>query len=195
MQDMEEKETNIEQVSINDEARADANAAPDATHDSTGPAPHPTVTGADTVQTADCGTQVDTLIAQVRDLNDKYLRTAAELENTRRRAALDTESAARRRAMNIAAQFLPVMDAADAALKHTPDDEGIKSMARAIEAAFAQIGIVRIESMGQPLNPQFHNAIQVIESDAAANTVIEEMQAGYMFGDTVLRTAMVVVAK
>ena len=151
---------------------------------------------ADTEQTADCGTQVDSLIAEIKELNDKYLRIAAELENTRRRAALDTESAARRRAMNIASYFLPVMDAADAALAHTPDDEGIKSMARAIEAAFAQIGIVKIESMGQILNPKFHNAIQVVESpDAKSNTIIDEMQAGYMFGDTVLRTAMVIVAK
>ena len=183
---MENKEPNIEEVSVN--MTADAAASSDAT-------PHPTVTGADTVQTADCGTQVDTLIAEIKELNDKYLRIAAELENTRRRAALDTESAARRRAMSIASYFLPVMDAADAALSHTPDDEGIKSMARAIEAAFAQIGIVKIESVGQPLNPQFHNAIQVIQADAPANTIIEEMQAGYMFGDTVLRTAMVVVAK
>ncbi len=88
------------------------------------------------------------------------------------------------------------MDAADAALSHTPDDEGIKSMARVIAAAFAQIGIVKIDSVGQPLNPQFHNAIQATEAkDAAPNTIIEELQAGYMFGDTVLRTAMVVVAK
>lgn len=188
---MENKEPNIEEVSVN--MTADTAAATDTVSDDA--TPHPTVTGADTVQTADCGTQVDTLIAEVKELNDKYLRIAAELENTRRRAALDTESAARRRAMSIASYFLPVMDAADAALSHTPDDEGIKSMARAIEAAFAQIGIVKIESVGQPLNPQFHNAIQVIQADAPANTIIEEMQAGYMFGDTVLRTAMVVVAK
>ncbi len=186
---MEEKDTNIEQVSINNQA-ADA---PQANDNAPKEAPAPRDEAPK--ETADCGAQVDALIAQVRDLNDKYLRVAAELENTRRRAALDTESTARRRAMNIAAQFLPVMDAADAALKHTPDDAGIQSMARAIEAAFAQIGIVKIESVGRPLNPQFHNAIQVIESDAASNTVIEEMQAGYMFGDTVLRTAMVVVAK
>ena len=186
MAEMENKEINIEEVSINTAPETDASEA----------APHPTVTGADTVQTADCGTQVDSLIGEVRELNDKYMRAVAELENTRRRAALDCESTARRRAMNVASQFLPVMDAADAARAHTPDDEGIKSMARAIAAAFAQIGIVKIDSVGQPLNPQFHNAIQATEAkDAAPNTIIEELQAGYMFGDTVLRTAMVVVAK
>lgn len=139
---------------------------------------------------------VEKLQSQLAEMNDKYLRLAAELENTRRRAALDAESRARNRAMGVAEKILPVMDAVDAALKHSPDDEGIKSMARALESAFAQIGITRIESVGEPLNPMFHNAIQVIESpDHKTNTVVDEMQPGYMFGDTVMRTAMVVVAK
>ncbi len=188
MADTENKDIEIDTVSVNDVA-----SAPESE-----PAPHPTVTGQETVQTADCGTQVDTLIAEIKELNDKYLRMAAEMENTRRRAALDIESAARNRAMSVAKQFLPVMDAAQAALTHTPDDAGIQSMARAIEAAFAQIGIVKIESVGQQLNPQFHNAIQAIaapDDKTQANTILEEMQAGYMFGDTVLRTARVVVAK
>lgn len=150
---------------------------------------------------ADCGTQVDALIADIQNLNDKYLRLAAELENTRRRSALDCESAARNRAMSVAGHFLPVMDAIAAALTHNADDAGIQSMARAMESAFAQVGIVKIDSVGQPLNPQFHNAIQVMDAPAdmtpcpAANTIISEMQAGYMFGDSVLRPAMVIVSK
>ena len=139
---------------------------------------------------------VEKLNAQIAELNDKYLRLAAELENTRRRSALDAESRARNRAMGVAAKILPVMDAIDAALKHTPDDAGIQSMARAMESAFAQIGITRIESIGEPLNPMFHNAIQVVESpDATPNTIVEEMQTGYMFADTVLRPEMVIVCK
>ena len=88
------------------------------------------------------------------------------------------------------------MDAVQVALKHAPDDDGIKSMAMALESAFNDIGITKIESVNQPLNPMQHNAIQVIESpDHASNTIVEEMQSGYMLGDTVLRTAMVIVAK
>ena len=139
---------------------------------------------------------VEKLNAQIAELNDKYLRLAAELENTRRRSALDAESRARNRAMGVAAKILPVMDAIDAALKHTPDDAGIQSMARAMESAFAQIGITRIESIGEQLNPMFHNAIQVIECpDKKSNTIVDEMQSGYMFADTVLRPAMVIVCK
>ena len=145
--------------------------------------------------------ETDKLIAelqtQVADMTDKYMRVAAELENTRRRSLRDAESAARTVGMGIAKKFLPVMDALDAALKQTPDDDGIKSLAMALNSAFAQIGIVKIESLGQQLNPQFHSAISTAPADDehAPNTIFAEMQAGYMYGDTVLRPAMVVVAK
>ncbi len=140
----------------------------------------------------------DELQKQISELNDKYLRAVAELENTRRRTARDIESVARNRAMSVANEFLPVIDAVFAALKLSPDDSGIKSMVSAMESVFARVGIVKIESIGQPLNPQFHNAIQVVDKptpDTQSNTIIDELQTGYMFGDAVLRPAMVVVCK
>lgn len=148
--------------------------------------------------------EIDTLKSQLDELNDKYLRIAAELENTRRRAALDTDSAARNRAMSVAGNFLPVMDAIDAAIVHAPEDSGIQVMAKAMEQALAKTGIVRIESVGQQLNPQFHNAIQAVDvpqsdepcaTKTVPNTIVGEMQTGYMFGDNVLRPAMVIVSK
>ena len=141
---------------------------------------------------------IEQLNTKIAELNDKYLRTAAELENTRRRSALDIESVSRNRGMGVAEKILPVMDAVQSALKHNPNDEGIKSMERALQNAFAQIGITKIESVGEKLNPQFHNAIQMVDKPndkTETNTIVEELQTGYMFGDTVLRTAMVVVSK
>lgn len=141
---------------------------------------------------------IEQLNNKIAELNDKYLRMAAELENTRRRASLDIESVSRNRAMGVAEKILPVMDAVTVALKHNPDDEGIKAMARAMENAFAQIGITKIETVGEILNPQFHNAIQMVDKPdekTKTNTIVDELQAGYMFGDTVLRPAMVVVSK
>ncbi|MBR1380346.1 MAG: nucleotide exchange factor GrpE [Alphaproteobacteria bacterium] len=144
---------------------------------------------------------VDELNAKIAELNDKYLRMAAELENTRRRATLDSDAAARNRAMGVARHFLPVIDAIAAAMEHTPGDDGIIAMSRAMDAALTQIGIVKIETVGKMLNPQFHNAIQAIdapetdEKKSEPNTIVQEMQSGYMFGDTVLRPAMVIVAK
>ena len=141
---------------------------------------------------------IEQLNSKIVELNDKYLRTAAELENTRRRSALDIESVSRNRAMSVAEKILPVMDAVQSALKHSPDDAGIKSMEKALQNAFAQIGITKIESVGEKLNPQFHNAIQMVDKPddkTETKTIVEELQSGYMFGDTVLRTAMVVVSK
>lgn len=191
-----EKEVEIETVSVDtaNSASAPATDAPaDASPDATTDAPDD--------EQNNVAAELDALKVEFNELNDKYLRSVAELENTRRRAALDAESRARNRAMNVAKEFLPVMDAIVAAQKHAPDDAGIQSMARAMESAFAQIGIVKIDSVGQVLNPQFHNAIQVVPAPAdanpapAPNTIVSEMQAGYMFGDSVLRTAMVVVCK
>ena len=177
------KEVEVESVSLNDAEKPEKSGTPDNTNE--------TATENET----------DKLIAelqtQVADMTDKYMRVAAELENTRRRSLRDAESAARTVGMGIAKKFLPVMDALDAALKQTPDDDGIKSLAMALNSAFAQIGIVKIESLGQQLNPQFHSAISTAPADDehAPNTIFAEMQSGYMYGDTVLRPAMVVVAK
>ena len=173
---MDDKEVQVDSVSL-EEAKPE-NEVPEQTDSATE------------------NTEIEKLNVQIAELNDKYLRVAAELENTRRRAAIDADASARNRAMSVARHFLPVIDAVDAALVHNPDDAGILAMSRAIESACANIGMVRIESVGQKLNPQFHNAVQVIEKeDAESNTIIEEMQTGYMFGDAVLRPAMVIVAK
>lgn len=172
MEDKNEKQVEIESVSVENE--------------------EPTVSSEKQTEI------IEQLNNKIAELNDKYLRVAAELENTRRRASLDIESVSRNRAMSVAEKILPVMDAVDAALKHNPDDEGIKSMLGALQNAFAQIGIVKIESVGEILNPQFHNAIQIADKptpETPTNTIIEELQPGYMFGDAVLRTAMVVVSK
>ena len=184
---MEEKEVKVDEVSISDTANEEVKEK--------------TVEIETPESAEETSKEVAELTAKLSELNDKYLRLAAELENTRRRAVLDAESSARNRAMSVAKKFLPVMDATQAALKLNPDDEGIKSMQMALLDAFAQIGITKIESVGQVLNPQYHNAIQVVEvpeengEKTASNTIVEELQPGYMFGDTVLRTAMVVVAK
>ena len=141
--------------------------------------------------------KIKELTVALAELNDKYLRTAAELEKTRRRAVIDAESRARVRVISVLEKILPVKDAVDLALKHSPDDTGIQSLARALESSFNQIGITKVDTVGKPLDPVAASAIQVVPRTEGVepNTVVEEMQAGYMLGDTVLRSAMVVVAK
>ncbi len=139
--------------------------------------------------------ETESLQAQIEEMRDKYLRCAAELENTRRRAQIDAQSLARTRSMDVAASFLPLIDAIEAAAIHSPEDDGIKSLLMASAGALAKVGITKIESVGQILNPMFHNAIQTAESEKPVGTIIQELQSGYMFADVVLRPSMVVVSK
>ena len=175
---MEDKQVKVEQVSVDD---ANVTASQDAT---------PETESKQDEHVA----ELETALA---DVNDKYLRAMAELENTRRRAAIDSEARARTRVVSVLEKILPVMDAVDAALKHAPTDEGIKSLAKALKSSFDTLGITRMETVGTPLDPTKHNAIQVVAAseNTAPNTIVEELQPGYMLGDTVLRTAMVIVAK
>ena len=74
--------------------------------------------------------------------------------------------------------------------------EGIEATSRELDAVFARNGITRIEAKGQPLDPNKHQAmIEIPSADAEAGTVVEEMQAGYMLKDRLLRPALVGVAK
>ena len=143
---------------------------------------------------AEQGVKVEA-VDELEEMRDKYLRAMAELENVRRRSVADVESVARSRAIAVADEFLPLVDAIDAAAGLSADDEGIVTLKKAADSALARVGIVKISAVGEQLNPQFHNAISSEESDKAPGTIIKELQVGYMFGDSVLRTAMVVVAK
>ncbi len=195
---MDEKDVKIDTVSVSDTDKTTKDAAEST---SVNDAAANAATNSPKPSDSESNPETEKLNSQIAELTDKFLRLAAELENTRRRAALDIESASRNRAMSVAKKFLPVMDAIQAAQEHAPDDAGIKSMAMAMNDAFTQIGITKIESVGQILNPLLHNAIQVVDapgnadSKPAPNTIISELQPGYMFGDTVLRTAMVTVCK
>jgi molecular chaperone GrpE len=151
-------------------------------------------------QTIDMGSSVppvdegDAILFKLSELNDKYLRTLAELENTRRRASVDAAAAARARAISVAENFLPLIDAIGAALSHDPENADFISFARAADGALEKTGIKKIETVGQMLNPALHNAIQTESSDVPAGTITKEFQSGYTLGDTVLRPAMVIVS-
>jgi molecular chaperone GrpE len=72
---------------------------------------------------------------------------------------------------------------------------GIESTARELDAVFTRNGVTRIEVKGQPLDPNKHQAMIEIPSDAEPGTVVEEMQPGYMLKDRLLRPSLVGVAK
>ncbi len=143
---------------------------------------------------------------QLEEARSKALYAAAEAQNVRRRLEADKQQASTYAVTGFARDMLAVRDHLDRALSHVPEaaraDDGQKSFLDGIEATlreldsiFARNGIERIAAKGLPLDPNKHQAMIEMPSDKEPGTVIEEMQAGYMLKDRLLRPALVGVAK
>jgi len=141
------------------------------------------------------------------EANSKALYAAAEVQNVRRRLEAEKQQAAAYASATFARDMLAIKDHLERALAAVNDElradkvasnflAGIESTARELEAAFTRNGITRIESVGQPLDPHRHQAmLEVPSEEAEPGTIVEEMQAGYMLKDRLLRPALVAVAK
>ena len=141
------------------------------------------------------------------EANQKALYAAAEVQNVRRRLEQDKLQAAAYANAGFARDMLSVKDNLDRALAHVPEGarederlknfiDGIAATARELDAVFARNGVVRVEAKGQPLDPNKHQAmIEIPSAGAEPGTIVEEMQAGYMLKDRLLRPALVGVAK
>lgn len=163
-------------------------------------------------ETADAGgNSLEEALAQLRaDLDaskQETLYARADTQNVRRRMEKDVADARAYAATGFARDILSVSDnlsrAIDAVPQELREDEKFKGLVAGIEATmreldkvFAQHGISRIASMGLPLDPNQHQAMLEIPSDEhEPGTVVQEMQAGYMIKDRLLRPAMVGVSK
>ena len=162
------------------------------------------------VDTASTGMITDE-IQQLRDelegAKQEVLYARADTQNLRRRLEKDIADARAYAATGFARDILSVSDNLTRALEAIPqelrEDErlkgfvsGLEATAREIDKVFAQHGISRIAAMGLPLDPHQHQAmIEVPSTDAEPGTIVQELQAGYMIKDRLLRPAMVAVAK
>ncbi|MCL2425099.1 MAG: nucleotide exchange factor GrpE [Oscillospiraceae bacterium] len=130
---------------------------------------------------------------------NKYLRLAAEYDNYRKRSAKEREmiySDARTDTIN---KLLPVYDNLERALKMECTDEsfykGIEMIMTQLLDVLSSMGIKEIPAVGEPFDPNFHNAVMTIENpDLGENIVAEEYQKGFTLGDRVIRFSTVVVA-
>ncbi|WP_246450069.1 nucleotide exchange factor GrpE [Qipengyuania soli] len=145
----------------------------------------------------------DDLEAAMQDV----LYARAETQNVRRRLEKEIQDARNYAATGFARDILSVADNLARALDHIPDElresekskgfiAGIEATQRELEKVFSQNGITRIASTGMPLDPNQHQAmLEIPTADAEPGTIVQEMQAGYMIKDRLLRPAMVGVAK
>ena len=153
------------------------------------------------------GDETGLLRGQLEAAKQETLYAKAETQNVRRRLEKDIADTRAYAATGFARDILSVSDNLARALGSIPaelrDDDklknviaGIEATGREIDKVFAAHGISRIAALGLPLDPNQHQAmIEVPTSDAAPGTIVQELQAGYMIKDRLLRPAMVAVAK
>ena len=136
---------------------------------------------------------------------DDLLRVQAEMQNMRRRTEQDIEKAHKYGQEKFSTELLTVMDNLERALAAASDheDETVKAIYEGVDLTlksftdcFNRFHIGSVDPMGEPFDPQLHQAVTILEnSDVEPNTVIEVMQKGYTLHGRVIRPAMVVVSK
>ncbi|HMR72521.1 MAG TPA: nucleotide exchange factor GrpE [Candidatus Saccharibacteria bacterium] len=130
-------------------------------------------------------------------------RTRADFENYRKRA--ESEKAMARASGKVAtiSQLLPIIDTIERAIGHTPAElkdnawaAGITGLLKKLDKMLIDLNVRRINAAaGVAFNPELHNAVQFDEAEGDHEVVTEELQAGYMLGDDVLRPSMVKVTR
>ena len=153
---------------------------------------------------------IDKLQAQITDkdqelaeIKDRYLRSLAENENARKRIRQQSEEMVRLQRENLLRELLPVVDNLERAVDAARDGGNGKPIVEGVEMVLRNMldflkthGVIQLASVGQPFDPQRHEAVDQIESsDHPPNTVVNEFHRGYQIGDRLLRPARVAVAK
>ena len=153
---------------------------------------------------SDLEQQIADLQTKYDEMEDKYLRAEAEMQNMTKRFKNEQAQLLEYEGQKLATEILPVMDNLNRALQIEVEDEasaqlkhGIEMVAKDMEKALKDNEITKIEALNQPFDPTKHQAVKSVpvEKGQKAETVVEVYQDGYMLKDRVLRPAMVVVAQ
>lgn len=160
---------------------------------------------ADPAPTVDAVQQeIETLNNQLAEAREQMLRAQAEAQNARRRAEQDVEKAHKYGQEKLVGDLLPVVDNLERALDAMDADnealkpvlEGVQLTLKSFHDALLRHKIESVNPVGEPFDPQLHQAMTMIESpDAEPNTVLNVFQKGYTLHGRLVRPAMVVVSK
>lgn len=134
---------------------------------------------------------------EYQDLNDRFLRLAADFENFRKRTARDLEAQVKFALEEFASELLEVIDNFERAEKAEDSGakEGLVQIHKLFRAVLERHGIRPIESVGKPFDPTLHEAIVTLPSEGNEGIVVEEFCPGYCMHDRVIRCAKVAVSK
>ncbi|WP_426688725.1 nucleotide exchange factor GrpE [Rhodanobacter ginsengiterrae] len=145
--------------------------------------------------------RVAELEASNAELRETVLREHAELENQRRRLHRDLEQARRFANEKLLGELLPVYDGLESGLAIEGGDltsmrEGLGLTLKALLKVAENHGMAQVDPLGQPLDPERHHAVSMVEADGQApGTVVRVLQKGYVLNDRLLRPALVAVAR
>jgi molecular chaperone GrpE len=150
---------------------------------------------------AEAGRPEEEAAARIAELEDKWRRALADLDNYRKRTAraLDRERLGER--ARTSAEWLPVLDNLERALEHAEAEpgaviQGVRSVLDQARDVITRLGFPRRDDVGEPFDPARHEAVSTVaDSDAPDGTVVHVIRPGYGDGETQLRPAQVVVAK
>jgi molecular chaperone GrpE len=140
---------------------------------------------------------------KLEDEHQRLLRIAAELENVRKRCIRDVSNAVIRGRSDVLNSMLPTIDALNLAIKSGSDDDGpakavldgVSMVRKQFLVSMEQFGLKPIETLGKAFDPVFHEAVaQIPSEDHDSGEIIDEMRAGFMLGDRLLRASMVMVS-
>lgn len=152
-------------------------------------------------ETDELGKLVNEYETKLGEMRDLLLRERAEIENQRKRLARDVEQARRFANERLLGDLLPVCDGLERGLTVETADvkalrEGMDLTLKALLKVAENNGLKQIDPLGQPFNPELHQAVSMVDAPrAAANTVVSVMQKGYVLNERLLRPALVMVAK
>ncbi len=137
----------------------------------------------------------------LKELNNKYLRLYAEFDNYKKRVNKDKEELARFGNESLLYELLPAIDNLELALKHASCDpktgvvQGVEITLKELQRTLEKFGLTRIEAAGKKFDPSVHHAMaQVEREDMEEKMVAEELRAGYLYRDKVLRPTLVAVS-
>ncbi|NLL92704.1 MAG: nucleotide exchange factor GrpE [Clostridiales bacterium] len=147
-------------------------------------------------------TKLDKKDLKIQELQDKYMRTFAEFDNFRKRSEKEKTAMFEVGAKSIVEKILPVVDNFERAFATVPEEDkenpfvvGMDKVFKQMITSLEEAGVKPIEAVGNEFNPDIHNAVMHIEDESfGENEVIEELQKGYMYRESVVRHSMVKVA-
>lgn len=146
--------------------------------------------------------EIEKLQAEVLENQQRILRVQADFDNFRRRTQKEKEELGKYASSKLITELLPVIDNFERALQASEENaefesfsKGVSMIFRQLESVLAAEGLSAMKSVGEPFNPEYHQAIMQVESEEyEEGIVVEEVQKGYMLKDKVLRPAMVKVS-